>query len=56
MNRYITVGQDADFTTHVIRVPLSKDTPINIIATFNEWWRATRYANALNFPTSKKGN
>jgi hypothetical protein len=45
MPRYITVGSDAEFTTHVIRIDA---TGLRIVATCNKWWMAKRYANALN--------
>ncbi len=52
--KYITIGCDSDYTTHVIRIGKTKDES-QIVATFNKWWSAIRYANALNFPSSKKG-
>ena len=49
-SRYITIGRDADYTTHVIRI--DADGSARFVATFNSWWMATRYANALNFPNA----
>lgn len=44
--KYFTAGDDASFTTHVIRV--HETDGARIVATFNSWWRATKFCRAMN--------
>lgn len=46
MTKYFTIGQDKDFTTHVFFVSASGE--VRIVATLNSWWKATRFAAAMN--------
>ena len=54
MKKYITIGGDKGYTTHVVKIEFLAD-PIEtarngtrIIATFNSWLAAFKYCELLN--------